>query len=108
METKKSRTPLVHKTDVVIDRKKLKAILDSKGLEYVDLYDKVVAEFGLDLTYKGFMSVIAGKATWKLLYAYAVANVLNVEIMDIFELVKTGVKKAEKPEKRVKRRYNIN
>jgi hypothetical protein len=95
MDEKKHRSPIKHKTEIKINKKKMKAILDCKGLEYMDLYNQIVAQFGLDLSYKGFMSIVAGKATWKLLYAYAVIDVLNVQIMDIFELVEVSDEEVE-------------
>lgn len=102
------RTPTIHKTEIMVNREKLKAILDHRGLEYVDLYDMIVERFGLDLTYKGFMSVLAGDATWKLLYAYAVTDVLNVNIMDIFELVEVDVEKVKAKKASIRKRNQTN
>lgn len=95
MSDKKHRSPIVHRTEIMVNRKKLKAVLDCKGLEYIDLYNLIVVKFGIDLSYKGFMSIIAGKATWKLLYAYAIVDVLNIQIMDIFELIEMDVEKVK-------------
>lgn len=102
------RTPTIHKTEIMVNREKLKAILGHRGLEYVDLYDMIVERFGLDLTYKGFMSVLAGDATWKLLYAYAVTDVLNVNIMDIFELVEVDVEKVKAKKASIRKRNQTN
>lgn len=108
MVAKKSRTPILHQTEIMINRSILKDILDNRGLEYTDLYHMVVDKFGLDLSYKGFMSVIAGQATWKLLYAYAISDVLDVEIKDIFDLVPVDVDKMRDQKEHKRSKYQTN
>lgn len=76
-----------HKKDIKLNREKLHKILESQKMEYIELHNKVSTKFGLDLQYKGFMSLMSNKSSWKLLYAHAIADVLNINYTDIFEIV---------------------
>lgn len=87
MAEKKERTPTIHEKEILLNKDKLKEILDRRGMEYIELHDKVACRFGLDITYKGFMSLLSNRSTWKLLYAHAISEVLQINYMDIFELV---------------------
>lgn len=79
-----------HKKDIKLNRQKLQEILDSQKMEYIELHQKVCTRYGLDLQYKGFMSLMSNKSSWKLLYAHAISDVLNVNYNDIFEIVETN------------------
>lgn len=87
---KKERTPTIHKKEMLLNKDKLKEILDRRGLEYIGFHDKLTGEnskYGLDLTYKGFMSLLSNRSTWKLLYAHAICDLLLINYTEIFELV---------------------
>lgn len=72
---------------MVLNKDKLKDILDRRGMEYIEFHDKLVNKYGLDITYKGFMSLLSNRSTWKLLYAHAIAELLQINYTDIFEMV---------------------
>lgn len=57
-------------------------------MEYQELFEKAQKQYGLDMTYKGFMSLTSNRSAWKLIYAWAIADVLNVDMKDIFYRVK--------------------
>jgi len=100
----------IHKKEIIINKSKLKEILDNnlldgRGLTYSELYERVVEIYGLDLSYKGFMSLLQNKSTWKLLYAYAIAQTLSVSIMDIFELIDVDTDKVFKDREKWKEKY---
>lgn len=80
------RKVTLHKTDIVLNRERLQEYLDKKGLSYISFYEKVVDAYGLDITYKGFMSLMGNRSSWKLLYAHAMTDVLNIHIEDIFDV----------------------
>ena len=90
----------IHETDIILNREELKKVLDSQEMEYIQLYDKAQKKYGLDMSYKGFMSLISNRSAWKLIYAWAIADVLNVDIKVIFNKVNVDVeaKKREKEE----------
>lgn len=100
-----ARTFTLHEKDIVLNKGKLKNILDSKGLSYIDFYEKVVDVYGLDISYKGFMSLLSNRSTWKLLYAWAIVDVLGITIKDIFEIVDVDVNKLIKEKEEWKRKY---
>ena len=104
-KVKKERTPTVHAKEIIINKGKLKDILDSRDMEYIELHGKIKDEFGLDLSYKGFMSLLSNKVTWKLLYAHAIATTLNVDYTQIFDVVDIDVEKAKKAKELWKEKY---
>lgn len=95
----------IHKTEVLVNQDKLKEVIDRKDMDYMALYDTVVEEYGLDITYKGFMSLLKNRSNWKLTYAWAIADVINVNINDIFESVAIDVEKAKKAKEEWKEKY---
>jgi hypothetical protein len=99
------RTPTIHSREMKLNEGKLKDILDRRGMEYIELHDKVKKKYGLDLTYKGFMSLLKNRSTWKLLYAHAIADILLINYMDIFEIVPVDIEKAKKAKEEWKEKY---
>jgi hypothetical protein len=90
---KKERTPTIHKYEMIINQDKLGEILDRRGMEYIEFHDKMAKKYGLDLTYKGFMSLLKNRSTWKLLYAHAICEMLHINYMEIFEMVEVDFEK---------------
>lgn len=102
------RTVSLHKKDIVLNKGRLKNILDKKGMSYIDLHEKVSGShsvYGLDLSYKGFMSLLSNRSTWKLLYAYAIINVLNIGIEDVFDIIDVDIDKKAKEKEEWKKKY---
>lgn len=89
----------------MLNRDKLKSLIDSKGIDYTDLYDKAVEVYGLDISYKGFMSLLSNRSSWKLLYAYAISDILNVKIHDLFDVVDVDVNKKINEKKEWREKY---
>lgn len=97
--------PIIHKKDVIINKIKLIYILQDKGMNYIELYEKVVDKYGLSLSYKGFMSLLSNRSSWKLLYAWAIVDVLNINFKDIFKVVDVDVEKKKKEKEKWKEKY---
>lgn len=104
-KVKKQRTPTIHAKEIIINKGKLKDILDSRDMEYIELHDKIKTGFGLDLSYKGFMSLLSNKVTWKLLYAHAIATTLNINYTEIFDVVDIDVEQAKIEKEIWKKKY---
>lgn len=102
------RTPTIHETDILLDKDKLKEILDRRGMEYMELWERVVKKYGLDLTYKGFMSLLSNRSTWKLLYAHAISDILLINYTEIFNVVSVDVERVAKQKEKWKERYQHN
>jgi hypothetical protein len=106
--------PTTHKRDMYIDKDKLRSIMDNynsihdlkEAFTFIELFYKVKDKYEFDLSYKGFMSLLDNRNTWKLIYAWAIADVLDVQIGDIFYVVELDVNKiiAERKEWNIK--YN--
>ena len=90
---KKDIRDTIHETDIILNKEALANILLKKDLEYAELHEAIVDAYGLKLSYKGFMSLISNQATWKLLYAWAVCEVLKVDLTAIFTPIKVDVEK---------------
>ena len=99
------RTVTLHEKDIIINRDKLKKQLDSRGMGYIELHEKIVSVYGLDLTYKGFMTILSNRATWKLLYAHAITDVLNVGITDVFDVIDIDIEEKAKEKKKWQEKY---
>lgn len=102
-EKRKAHT--IHDTEIVLNKKKLKEILDGRGMGYMELHIKIVDTYGLDLSYKGFMSLLSNRATWKLLYAHVIAETLKINYMEIFELISVDVNEVMEQKEVWKARY---
>ena len=100
-----SRTILLHRKDVILNRDNLRVILDKKDLTYIQLYESVADKYGIDLTYKGFMSLMSNRSSWKLLYAIAIIDTLKVDVGDIFDIVDVDIEKKVKDKKVWREKY---
>lgn len=104
--TVKRKPYTIHKTDVIINKQKLKNILDSKDMEYVELQGIMHDKYGIDLKYKGFMSLLDNHSTWKLVYAWIICEILDIKMTDIFEQVEVDIEKKKKEKEIWKERYD--
>jgi hypothetical protein len=75
-----------HSVEVVIDTEKFKTLLNGKSV--TQFHKELIEEWGLDFKYKFFSSLVKNKqpSSWYLLYGYAIAKQLNVDITDLFTL----------------------
>lgn len=105
MTEKKERTPTIHEKEIKLNKDKLKEILDRRGMEYMELHEKVQDKYGLDITYKGFMSLLSNRSTWKLLYAHAISDILLINYMEIFDIITVDVEKVKKAKEKWKEKY---
>ena len=95
----------LHESDTLLNKENLNEIIELKGLKYNDLHEKIVKDYGLDLSYKGFMSLLDNRSTWKLVYAWAIVSTLNIKYEDIFDLVTIDVGKMAGEKEEWKRKY---
>ena len=95
----------LHKTDIILNRKKLRYVLDKQGMSYDELHERVKKAYGLDITYKGFMSLLSNRSSWKLLYAHAITDVLGINTNDIFDIINIDTDKKLKEKKEWQEKY---
>lgn len=105
MKTTEGKLYTIHKKDLHINKDRVKKLLDEKGMEYMELYRKAEDKYGLDITYKTFMNLLSNRSTWKLIYAWAIADMLNVEIYEIYDMVEIDQNKAVEERKEWEKKY---
>lgn len=96
---------VIHKKEILLNREKLDSILGAKSRGYIELYNETTKRYGLNLSYKGFMHLLANRVTWKLTYAWAVSRTLGVNIEDIFEEVEINVEEKVREKEEWKKKY---
>lgn len=104
-DEKQYRTPTVHGTEIIINNSKLKEVIDRRGMTFTELHDKMQRKYGLDLGYKGFMSLLKNRSTWKLLYAHAMSDILLINYTEIFDVVDVDVEKVKRQKEEWKEKY---
>ncbi|MGV4321165.1 hypothetical protein [Bacillus mojavensis] len=96
---------IVHQTEAILNKNKLKSILDKKGLGYKEFHEELVDKYGIGLKYVSFMHILDNRATWKLTYAFIIIDFLKIELSEIFELVTVDVEKAVQEKEKRKEKY---
>lgn len=96
---------VIHKKDISLNRHKLKNILNTKKMNITELYNRAQKDYGLSLSYKSFTHQLANKTTWKLLYAWVIAKILDSKIEDIFEIIEVDIEEKKKEKEEWKEKY---
>lgn len=86
---------LDHKVNTVINEDKLKFLLQQRGWTYKELVERLRNRYGVEIKYKGLVPLFSNKANWKLLYAYILCDLLEVNINDLFDLVESDASSHE-------------
>lgn len=105
MQEKQFRSPTIHKKEIILDKWELDRILKLRKMQYKELWRRASLKYGLDLTYKGFMSNLSNNTTWKLLYAHAICDILDIHYMEIFSVIDVDVKEKAKEKEEWKQKY---
>jgi hypothetical protein len=75
-----------HGKEMILNEAKVKNALQNKKWTFKELYERINVKYELDLKYRGFMNTIKNKNQWKLIYAYAIADLLEVPVEELFEV----------------------
>lgn len=100
---------IYNKADVHLKRECLEEILKLKGWTYKELLERL-GYYGIQLQYRGFMSLIQNKVTWKLFYAMALAEVVETTIENLFKIVyysEEDIKRMQEEYERSKQEYEL-
>lgn len=73
-----------HGTEILINETQLNLALKNKQWNKRELHDRINMKYDLDLKYRGFMNTLQNKNQWKLIYAYAIADLLEKPIEELF------------------------
>lgn len=93
----------MNKKEVILNKSALDSHLGE--YKYKDLWQEMTEVYGVDITYNGFGSMIRGLNTWKLTYAWILAEILHVQIRDIFSLIDVDVEKKLEEKKEWQEKY---
>lgn len=105
------RLVLLHEKDIILNKDKLKDILSQRGLTFISVFEKMKEKYGIDIEYKGFMNLIDNRSSWKLLYAYALIDVLSLDssdkmsIDDLFTVIDVDIDKKIQQKKDWNKKY---
>jgi hypothetical protein len=80
-----------NKIDMVLDKERFSKV--TKGMKKIDVWENMTKIHGLDIQYKSFLNLLENRVTWRLVYAYALAQVLGLQIDDLFVIVNVSPKK---------------
>ena len=92
-----------NKKEVVLNKKMFNYYLGD--YKYKDIWHDMTTVYGIDISYNGFCSMIRGLNTWKLTYAWVLAEILHVRVEDIFMLVDVDVDKKIEERKEWQKKY---
>lgn len=87
-----------NKMEMFIKRDKVDSFRHKKRWTNVDLLERLQKCYGIDLKYKGFASLLDNCGSWKLLYAYALSDLMELSIYELFEMKETKQKKLSEEE----------
>lgn len=92
-----------NKKEVVLNKEAFEAYLGDNV--YKDIWHEMTTTYGIDISYNGFGSMIRGLNTWKLTYAWILAEILHVKVEDLFVLVDVDVDKKIQERKEWQEKY---
>lgn len=76
------------KTNILVKEQLLRELTEKKGWTLVELNNQAGEKYGYKFDYRSFMSLVRNDNAWKILYAWAVSDVLGVSMYELFEVVK--------------------
>lgn len=98
----------INEREVLIKREVLDDLVKSRSMTYRSLHEQLVDEYGIDIKYNSFMSLVQNKNTWKLVYAWVISEFFKSTIEDLFELVVVDKNEKKKAIKEWNEKYNPN
>ncbi|WJJ55356.1 hypothetical protein QB910_000112 [Dabrowskivirus KKP3916] len=86
-----------NKFDVVLDRHKFDALIGDMFIK--DFYDRINVKWKLGIDYKSFLNLVNNRVNWRLIHAYAIADMLDCRIEDIFKVTEVDIEERERKRK---------
>lgn len=71
--------------DSRLNRQLFQALIGQRKLTAKDFFDKWTSKYKVKMTYNNFMELVNNNIGWKLTYAFSVAEMLEVDITELFE-----------------------
>lgn len=73
--------------DAKLNRTKLSLIIGKKQWTAKELYNRWKVRYGAKMGYTSFMELLNNNVGWKLSYAFALSEMLEVDIYELFEFI---------------------
>ncbi|RFU63679.1 hypothetical protein D0469_19325 [Peribacillus saganii] len=67
-----------------INKKKFTSLIDEKQWTAKEFHDRWKSKYGFSMKYNNFMELLNNKVNWKLVYAFAIAEMLEININELF------------------------
>lgn len=71
-------------TDAYIDRQKFQMLIGGKQWTAKEFHQRWTSRYGFKMKYNNFMELINNNVGWKLVYAFAISEMLEVNIDELF------------------------
>lgn len=71
-------------TTAEINRQKFQSLIGARAWTAKDFHERWTREYKFKMKYNNFMELINNNVSWKLVYAFAMAEMLEVEISELF------------------------
>lgn len=75
-------------TTAYIIRPIFQSLIGSKHWTAKEFHERWTATYGFQMRYTSFMELINNNTSWKLAYALSIAEFLDTDVNELFELVK--------------------
>lgn len=75
-------------TDAKINRQKFQSLIGRKKWTAKEFHERWVGVYGFKMRYTNFMELINNNVSWKLVYALAISEMLEVNVGELFDFIK--------------------
>lgn len=78
-------------TDARMNRIRFQTLISGKKWSAKEFHDRWTKQYGFKIKYNNFMELINNNVSWKLVYALAIAHMLDVDVNELFDFIYTEV-----------------
>lgn len=78
-------------TNAKINRQKFQLLIGKHNWTAKDFWDRWTKKYGFTIIYNSFMELLNNNVSWKLVYAFSVADMLEVDINELFDFHKEEI-----------------
>ena len=72
-------------SDAKLNRTRFQNLINEKRWNAKEFWDRWTDKYGIIMGYNNFMELINNNVSWKLVYAISIADMLDVEVSELFE-----------------------
>jgi hypothetical protein len=72
-------------TDAKLNRQRFQNLIGKEEWTAKEFHERWTTKYGFTIKYNNFMELLNNNVSWKLVYGFAIADMLSVDINDLFE-----------------------